>query len=351
MQVKHGGVLRLISVLLLLILSALVLGDTGSGRAQTLPGGDWSPAVGAEGDNTYVGFIDEPASGGSIAAGASFAVTGWVVDSNAEGWSGIDDVQVLLGDTMLTDVTVGEDRPDVADVLGDPDFASSGFSGVVAGAIAAGTQTLTIMAHTPDKGSWSKQVTVEVTGATGSLTSAAATPSDTTPTPTKTANSAPTVRTTSSTRTSTAAPMPTGTQAKTYTTTFPLTENPISERGHWVGGSMAGGNLWGDVQTAGDRAFGVSQATTYGDPTAILTGTWGPNQTASAVVSVPVAPTGPCCHEVEVRLRMTISPNSITGYEVFCSVMPGDPYIQIARWNGANGSYLILKGGNAYCAN
>ena len=197
----------------------------------------------------------------------------------------------------------------------------------------------------------SKQVIVEVTGASGSLTSAAATPSDTTPTPTKTANSAPTVRTTSSTRTSTAAPMPTGSQAKTYTTTFPLTENPISERGHWVGGSTAGGNLWGDVQTAGDRAFGGSQATTYGDPTAILTGTWGPNQTASAVVSVPVAPTGPCCHEVEVRLRMTISPNSITGYEVFCSVMPGDPYIQIARWNGANGSYLILKGGNAYCAN
>src|SRR5438094_941761 len=61
MHVKHGGVLRSISVLLLLILSALVLGDTGSGRAQTLPGGDWSPAVGAEGDNTYVGFIDEPA--------------------------------------------------------------------------------------------------------------------------------------------------------------------------------------------------------------------------------------------------------------------------------------------------
>src|SRR5438552_14920967 len=43
-----------------------------------------------------------------------------------------------------------------------------------------------------------------------------------------------------------------------YTTNFPLTENPISEGGVWTGGSAAGGNLWGNVQTNATLAYGVS---------------------------------------------------------------------------------------------
>ena len=31
-----------------------------------------------------------------------------------------------------------------------------------------------------------------------------------------------------------------------YTTTFALTENPISENGKWISGGAAGGNLWGN---------------------------------------------------------------------------------------------------------
>src|SRR5882757_10676564 len=76
-----------------------------------------------------------------------------------------------------------------------------------------------------------------------------------------------------------------------YSTTFPLTENPISERGSWVGGSSAGvtlaslwakgkfwrgGHLWGNVQTSSGLAYGVSEPTEFGDPTAILAGEWGP---------------------------------------------------------------------------
>ncbi len=128
-----------------------------------------------------------------------------------------------------------------------------------------------------------------------------------------------------------------------YSTNFPLTENPISEGGNWVGGSTGGSNLWGNVQTSPGFAFGVNEPTEYGDPTAILTGVWGPNQTVQGTVKITSTPTGSCCYEVELRMRMTISSNSITGYEAYCSAMPGDPYCHIARWNGPNGSYCNIE--------
>ena len=111
---------------------------------------------------------------------------------------------------------------------------------------------------------------------------------------------------------------------RTYSTNFPLTENPISEGGNWVAGQSAGNNLWGDIQTNGTIAFGVSEPTAYGDPTAILTGPWGPDQTAEGVVRVSQVLFDHCCHEVELRLRTTINPvdHTITGYEIFCSVLP-----------------------------
>src|SRR5215471_7565880 len=62
--------------------------------------------------------------------------------------------------------------------------------------------------------------------------------------------------------------------SQTYSTSFPLTENPISERSKWVGGQSAGGNLWGDIQVSGGMAYGVGEPTLFGDPTAILTGPW-----------------------------------------------------------------------------
>ena len=172
--VRRLGLVQRLFVVVGLGLAACAPGLTAS--AQSLPGGDWSPAAGAAGDNTYVGFVDQPASGATIAAGASFQVSGWVADTTAEGWSGVDDVQVLLGSTVLGHVAVGASRPDVAGVLGNPYDASAGFSGVIASGLPGGTQTLTIVAHTPGKGSWSKQVNVNVSGSGGvTLTSGSAT--------------------------------------------------------------------------------------------------------------------------------------------------------------------------------
>lgn len=129
-----------------------------------------------------------------------------------------------------------------------------------------------------------------------------------------------------------------------YTTDFLLAENPISEGGKWVGGQSAGGNLWGDVQTSGGMAYGVSEPTLYGDPSAIITDiNCGPNQTASAKVRIISRPTGKCCHEAEVRLRMTVGLQIISGYEVYCSVMTApDNYCHIATWGGPNGVWKNL---------
>lgn len=140
--------------------------------AQSVAGGDWMPAAGAAGNNTYLGFIDSPADGATVTAGEAFQVSGWVVDTTADGWSGIDDVQVLAGDTSLGHLAVGQSRPDVASALNNGFFADAGFSGTVSANLPSGSQTLSIVAHTPGKGSWSKQVTVNVAGAGGAASAA-----------------------------------------------------------------------------------------------------------------------------------------------------------------------------------
>jgi hypothetical protein len=133
-----------------------------------------------------------------------------------------------------------------------------------------------------------------------------------------------------------------GAQATTYSTNFPLTENPISESGQWVGGSTAGGNLWGNVRTTPGLAFGVSEPTQFGDPTGLVQGSWGPDQTVQATVKINTTPNA-CCHEAEVRLRMSISANTITGYEAYCSVVSSDKYCHIASWGGPNGAYVNME--------
>ncbi len=85
----------------------------------------------------------------------------------------------------------------------------------------------------------------------------------------------------------------------------------------------------------------------YADSTAVLAGTWGPDQTAQATISVSNASDDPgVFEEVELRLRTTITLFSITGYEVNCSVStnPNNFYLQIVRWNGLLGSFTLLDG-------
>ena len=132
---------------------------------------------------------------------------------------------------------------------------------------------------------------------------------------------------------------------KSYTTGFPSIENPISEGGHWVNGKSVGLD-WGDVRTTSGFAFGTNSGG-YADPTAILAGSWGPDQMAQAVVRCS-NPSDSLAEEVELRLRSAISAHSNAGYEInFLCSKTGNGYSQVVRWNGplANFTYLSDNSG------
>jgi len=159
---------------LVLIGAALLSAVATPALAQTA---DWQPGPGAILDNTYQGVIDVPANGATVPGAGSFAVSGWFVDTQAQGWAGADDVQVWAGTMdggghMLAKAVVGQDRPDVANALGNPFWVSSGFTAVVPGSsVPAGSQTLNVYVHTGDKGWWFKPLTVTGGGAgTGTAT-------------------------------------------------------------------------------------------------------------------------------------------------------------------------------------
>jgi hypothetical protein len=131
---------------------------------------------------------------------------------------------------------------------------------------------------------------------------------------------------------------------QSYSTSFPRTEDPISESGHWINGGTTGID-WGNVQTTPGLAFGtvVSGGPPYNDSTAVLAGAWGGDQTAQATVHI-ANPTSAVYEEVELRLRTTITMHSITGYEFnFRCTSDGSQYVQIVRWNGALNAFTYLN--------
>jgi hypothetical protein len=134
----------------------------------------------------------------------------------------------------------------------------------------------------------------------------------------------------------------TGGPGRVYATSFPLTENPISENGSWINGQTVGLD-WHDVSTTPGLAIGHQSGTSYSDGTALLTGAWGPTQTVEAVVHT-VNPKESCYQEVEMRLRSTLTPGSCTGYEIsFKATKSASAYLIIVRWNGALGDFTYLK--------
>jgi len=145
------------------------------------------------------------------------------------------------------------------------------------------------------------------------------------------------------------APPPTATHGP-YTTNFSHAENPISEGGKWLNGQTDGLD-WTNVRTAPGFAFGTEiggnrpDPQKYDDSTALLKGTWGPNQTVQARVRL-VNPNqnDRVWQEVELRLRSSISPHNCTGYEIMfrCSKTP-KAYCNVARWEGPLGKFTMLK--------
>jgi hypothetical protein len=159
--------------------------------------------------------------------------------------------------------------------------------------------------------------------------------------------------------------LPAGLATRSYITSFATDEVPISEGGLWLNGRAVGID-WCDVVTAEGRAFGeVTRMSVaerraeqgnldasdadggapvgdYDDPTAVLAGRWGRDQYVKAHV-FSRNQTDRYFQEVEIRLRTTILPNAILGYEVFFRCLKTDAaYAEIVRWDGAIGTWQSL---------
>jgi hypothetical protein len=135
--------------------------------------------------------------------------------------------------------------------------------------------------------------------------------------------------------------------AASYSTMFPLTESPISEGGHWMGGKMIGLD-WGDVSTTPGYAFGLAGPKAYADSVALLTGEWPSNQSVEAEVGKRAVFRYP---EVSIRLRSSLAKHNCDGYEISYSLKDGyAAYLIIVRWNGplADFTYLLNVQGKQY---
>src|SRR5262249_62212878 len=112
-------------------------------------------------------------------------------------------------------------------------------------------------------------------------------------------------------------------------TTFPLTENPISEGGSWTNGGATGLD-WANVQTTPGLSFGTGPVNagtySYADPTAVLKGVWAQDQRVQATVKVRGAYGRACCKEVEFLICMTITSNSLTSSSFNRPPLPPPPY-------------------------
>ena len=150
---------------------------------------------------------------------------------------------------------------------------------------------------------------------------------------------------------------------RAYSTDFEVDEDPISENGMWLNGKADAIDFSDCVVSKGFVHGGPSRMQNlekrseqgnlgdedeapvgdYDDPTAVLTGEWGPNQHGKATAHVE-NPTEEWFQEVQIRLRHTLKPNSISGYEIFFRCLKGDlGYAEIVRWNGAVGDWTSLQ--------
>ncbi len=131
--------------------------------------------------------------------------------------------------------------------------------------------------------------------------------------------------------------------ARTYTTRFEGSEDPLSEGGRWVNNGLD----WTRVRKAGGMAMGSQTGTNTGaakfnDSYAHLSG-FPPDQEAWGIAHI--AKPNPSCHqELEILLRFTSSPHRTTGYECFARCLDdSSSYLEIVRWDGPLGKFTYLE--------
>jgi hypothetical protein len=153
--------------------ACLALSTFAPAAAQSGPTlGSWLAGPGASGTSTIIGRIEAPRARQNLNSGASVLVTGWAADTTAAGWAGISGVEVWNGakdksGTKVATGTVGLTRADVGDALGGS-FTNSGFSAVIPSSAwkdQKGAQALFVYLLTPGKGSYYRELSVNLTTA------------------------------------------------------------------------------------------------------------------------------------------------------------------------------------------
>ncbi len=144
--------------------------------------------------------------------------------------------------------------------------------------------------------------------------------------------------------TSASTPCPTEpTGSATYSTNFPVAENPLSEGGKWVDGKVVGVD-WNNPLSAGGKAYASTVSGTpsrYNDSVAQLSTSvhaFSASQYAEATVFLVNGYTA-TSHEAELLLRFSITAHNAHGYEILWGLRG---YIAVVRWNGNLGDYTAL---------
>lgn len=136
---------------------------------------------------------------------------------------------------------------------------------------------------------------------------------------------------------------------KTYSTSFPATENPLSQSGIWTNGGVfdSGANKT-NMQSAG-KAYGTMvsfNGTDYVDSCACLKG-YGANHQVTATISNSGGFSG-FSLEVEILLRADITSAHIFTYETDCVF--GSKSIALVRWDctlASPNAFTVLRAGVA----
>jgi hypothetical protein len=155
-------------LVLLLVVVVLAGGPPAAAGAAPPPSGWLAGPAATGGDDVLAGAIDLPTPGARIATAGPVQLAGWFVDRTAQGWAGADDVEVFLGvmgngGVPLAHAFFAQSRPDVGAALGNPYWTASGWTAVFnASALLPGSNTLSVYAHTPNRGWWYRQVSVSV---------------------------------------------------------------------------------------------------------------------------------------------------------------------------------------------
>lgn len=133
------------------------------------------------------------------------------------------------------------------------------------------------------------------------------------------------------------------TNPTSYSTAFPLTENPISEGGRWRVGGVTG--FYRSPQTTPGLCFGNGTSADFDDCLGQLqTPFLNANYSISVVIHKTGGYTAPDSHEVGIYGRLIIGASLVRGYEVLIGFTSGE--FQVVKWLGisqASDNFTVMS--------